>query len=78
MKPSSLLLPLSLKAPCPAFAGQVWRWLAFQDSASGEEGNDITVADPAKYTLELLADGTYTIQADCNSGSGHTHWMAAA
>ena len=54
----------------PAFAGQVWQWLAFQDSASGEEGNDITVADPAKYTLELLADGTYTIQADCNSGSG--------
>lgn len=53
-----------------AFDGQVWQWLVFQDSASGDESNDITVDDPAKYTLELLPDGTYAIQADCNSGGG--------
>lgn len=46
-----------------------WYWLAFQDSADGAESNDITVLDPAKYTLEFLADGTVQIQADCNSAS---------
>lgn len=54
----------------PAFEGQVWQWLAFEDSADGEESNDITVDDPAGYTLELLADGTYAVQADCNNGNG--------
>lgn len=53
-----------------AFDGQVWQWLAFEDSADGEESNDITVEEPNKYTLELLADGSYAIRADCNSGSG--------
>lgn len=53
-----------------AFEGQVWQWLAFEDSADGEESNDITVEEPNKYTLELLADGSYAILADCNSGSG--------
>ena len=43
-----------------------WQWLAYQDTA---ELNDITVPDPAKYTLEFLADGTVQIKADCNSGS---------
>ncbi|GJM39722.1 MAG: hypothetical protein DHS20C20_00040 [Ardenticatenaceae bacterium] len=46
-----------------------WYWLAFQDSADGAESNDIIVPNPAKYTLEFLADGTAQIQADCNSGS---------
>ena len=49
---------------------QVWYWLAFEDSADGEESNDIIVSDPSKYTLELLPDGTYTIKADCNQSSG--------
>ncbi len=54
----------------PAFDGQVWQWVAFQDSADGEESNDILVDDPSQYTLELLADGTYAIQADCNFANG--------
>ncbi len=54
----------------PAFNGQVWQWIAFQDSADGEESNDISVDDPASYTLELLPDGTYALKADCNFVSG--------
>ncbi len=54
----------------PAFDGQVWQWIAFQDSADGEESNDIMVDDPANYTLELLTDGTYAVKADCNLVSG--------
>jgi heat shock protein HslJ len=46
-----------------------WYWLAFQDSADGDESNDIIVADPANYVLEFLADGTVQIQADCNRAS---------
>lgn len=53
-----------------AFDDKVWQWLAFQDSASGEESNDITVDNPTQYTLQLLTDGTYTFKADCNVGSG--------
>jgi heat shock protein HslJ len=47
-----------------------WYWLAFEDSADGDESNDITIADPARYTLEFLADGTYSVKADCNQGVG--------
>ncbi len=54
----------------PAFDGQVWQWIAFQDSADGEESNDIIVGDPASYTLELLPYGTYAVKADCNIVSG--------
>jgi heat shock protein HslJ len=45
----------------------VWQWTEFQDTA---ELNDITVDDPAQYTLTLLADGTVAIQADCNRAAG--------
>ncbi len=53
-----------------AFDGQVWQWLAFQDSASGDERNDLTLDDPSKYTLALQPGGTFTFRADCNTGSG--------
>ena len=33
----------------------VWQWTEFQDTG---EVNDITVDDPAQYTLTLLPDGT--------------------
>lgn len=59
-------------SPLPqAFDGQTWHWLAFIDSASDAESNDIEVEDPSQYTLELLKDGTYVIQADCNRGGGN-------
>lgn len=47
--------------------GTVWQWTEFQDTA---EKNDITVDDPAQYTLTLLADGTVAVQADCNRAAG--------
>ena len=43
-----------------------WQWLAYQDTAGI---NDITLSDPARYTLQFLADGTAQIQADCNRAS---------
>jgi heat shock protein HslJ len=55
----------------PAFDGQIWQWLAFIDPADGDESHDIEVDNPSQYTLELLADGTYVIQADCNRGGGN-------
>jgi heat shock protein HslJ len=48
------------------FVGTTWQWEAFQDTA---EINDITVPEPAKYTLTLNPDGTASIQADCNQVS---------
>lgn len=50
-----------------AITETVWQWTEFQDTA---EENDITVDDPAQYTLTLLADGTAAIQADCNRAAG--------
>jgi heat shock protein HslJ len=47
--------------------GQVWRWLAYEDSAGI---NDVQVGELGKYTLEFLPDGAYQIQADCNRGGG--------
>ena len=46
--------------------GAVWQWQEFQDSAEGDEANNISVPDPAKYTLTLRSDGAADIQADCN------------
>ena len=46
--------------------GAVWQWQEFQDSAEGDEANNISVPDPAKYTLTLRSDDSAGIQADCN------------
>lgn len=48
----------------PAPTGQVWALQA----VSGDE--PMKIADPDRYTLEFMADGTYQVRADCNSGSG--------
>ena len=52
--------------PAPVLTQGVWLW---QRTAYA---NDQTVvcADPSKYTLTFLANGTYGVQADCNQGSG--------
>ena len=68
--PGATLTPAdqpALPADQQALSGQVWYWQAYQDNA---EINDLTVSDPAKYTLEFLPDGVYQIVADCNQGSG--------
>lgn len=50
----------------PALTGVVWEWVGFE----GGDGSQITAADPSRYTLEFLDDGTVRVKADCNSGSG--------
>jgi uncharacterized lipoprotein YbaY/heat shock protein HslJ len=47
--------------------GIVWNWQGFQDTA---EKNDIVVPNPDNYRLELLPDGTFAANADCNLVSG--------
>jgi heat shock protein HslJ len=50
-----------------ALLGQVWYWQEYLDTAGI---HNILVGKPADYTLELLEDGTYRFQADCNQGNG--------
>lgn len=49
--------------------GVTWQWTAFE-SPSGLAEDDITVEDPSRYTITFMGDGTYTLQNDCNTGSG--------
>ena len=46
--------------------GVVWKW------QRSRYGNDTQSAppDPARYTLQLLPDGTISLQADCNRVGG--------
>lgn len=46
--------------------GVVWEWRELQ----GSDDSTIDVADPSLYTLEFRADGSYSVRADCNRGSG--------
>jgi heat shock protein HslJ len=52
--------------PCDWMIDILWMWERFKDPADG----DIVVADPTKYTLQLLPDGTFRFKADCNVGNG--------
>ncbi|MCO6450161.1 MAG: META domain-containing protein [Caldilineales bacterium] len=45
----------------------LWAWQSFADQS---EVNDITVNDPAQYTLTFGSDGTVAIKADCNNAAG--------
>ena len=49
----------------PSLAGVVWEWVAFE----GGDGNVVTAADPSRYTIEFLGDGTVQVLADCNQGT---------
>lgn len=46
----------------------VWQWVRFEDTA---DQNNIDVDDPASYTIQFMDDGSYALQADCNSGNGN-------
>ena len=47
--------------------GTVWQWTAFSEPGGA---GDLTVEDPAAYTLLFLPGTAYTINADCNIGRG--------
>ena len=51
-------------APGNDLAGILWQWVSTTTPAE-----EITVADPARYTILFNADGTAGIQADCNVGN---------
>lgn len=44
-----------------------WQWTELIET---EPASQSLVPDPENYTLVLRSDGTYQVQADCNSGSG--------
>src|SRR5690606_12502995 len=43
-----------------------WQWIATEYS----DDTTLTVDDPSRYTMVLHADGTVTLQVDCNRGGG--------
>ena len=47
----------------PEVVGVTWQWVSFITPKE-----QIDVDDPARYTLELLADGSVALQIDCNRG----------
>ncbi len=51
--------------PAP-LVGKTWQWVRFINPATGPEA----IVEPNLYTLQLLADGRVSLQADCNTGSG--------
>lgn len=44
----------------------VWELVAL----SPEGGEAVTIADPSRYSLQFLPDGTLQAQVDCNRGRG--------
>jgi heat shock protein HslJ len=51
----------------PTLAGPTWRW----QKTEFNSGKTIPVASPDNYTLQFATDGTVSIKADCNTGSGN-------
>lgn len=49
-----------------ALVGPVWEWEAFL----GGDDSTLTPADPSDYTIEFSEEGSVSVEADCNSGSG--------
>ncbi len=54
------------EADSPALIGTVWQW---QETLMND-GTRFAPEDPANYTVEFLADGSLSIQADCNRATG--------
>ena len=51
----------------PAVQGILWQWTELYET---EPAGQYVIPDPASYTLALHAGGQYSLQADCNTGSG--------
>jgi heat shock protein HslJ len=45
----------------------IWQWTELVET---DPAGQSLVADPENYTLVFRSDGTYTLEADCNVGSG--------
>lgn len=53
-------------APAVDPRNTVWQWTTY----TPVDGAATPIGDPEAYTLVLVDDGTYMLQADCNSGAG--------
>lgn len=49
----------------PSFLNTTWQWQALEVG-----GNRTVINNSAQYTVVFKPNGTYTIKADCNTGSG--------
>ena len=54
------------QATSPQLTGVVWRW----QQTLMNNGDIFSPDNPNNYTVQFLDDGTVSIQADCNQGSG--------
>jgi heat shock protein HslJ len=45
-----------------------WQWSGLIET---EPASQSVVPDPENYTIVFSADGTYSVKADCNSGTGN-------
>jgi heat shock protein HslJ len=64
--PTSPAAPAAPTAQPVSPVGPIWGW---QGTTLGD-GTRVTVADPSRYTLQLLPDGSVAVKADCNRVSG--------
>ncbi|MCU0943928.1 MAG: META domain-containing protein [Rubritepida sp.] len=48
-----------------ALAGTRWQWVGLAGA-----GEALTIAEPARYTLEFLPEGRLALRADCHRGAG--------
>jgi len=48
-----------------SIAGVEWEWISFTSRSE-----QLTIDEPERYTLTLLADGRVTARLDCNRGTG--------
>ena len=58
-------VPASSGAGTASIEGTVWEW-----TGTITPVDEIVVATPERYTLELAAGGTASVRFDCNRGSG--------
>jgi heat shock protein HslJ len=58
--------PTPTPRPPSQAVGPVWRW----EFTWQRDGPTLVAADPARYTLQLLPDGTLSARADCNQVRG--------
>lgn len=63
----ALLAPALARADATSAAlfGTRWQWVG-----RASAGDAMTIAEPARYTLEFLPEGRIALRADCNRGAG--------
>ena len=65
-EPAATATPTAPPVPSTSLVGPIWLW----QSTLMNDDTLIVAADPARYTLQLNADGTIAVQADCNRVTG--------